>query len=99
MAQLTIRIDDGLADDLRREAASAGRSVNAFVVDVIRAATDPELGGSAAERMRARLARAGLLHLPRRGETPAPDPALVAAARRRAGKGTPLSDLVSHDRG
>lgn len=49
------------------------------------------------EWLRERLALAGLLvppAMPRRR----PDPAAVALARRRAGRGTPLSDLVAEGR-
>lgn len=50
------------------------------------------------ERLRARLARAGLLATPT-GEGVRPDRAAFEAARARAGTGTPLSDIVSEDRG
>lgn len=61
MAQLTIRVDEELASDLKAHAAGAGRSLNSWVVAVLRAAIDPELADSELERVRARLGRAGLL--------------------------------------
>lgn len=98
MSQLTIRADESLAERVRRAARDAGRSMNDYVTAVLDAATDPDLGGSEAERLRDRLAAAGLLQpatAPRRRR---PDDNDIAAARRRAGKGTPLSDLVAGGR-
>lgn len=99
MAQLTLRLDDELARDVKAHAAAAGRSVNAWVLAVLGAAVDPDLADTEAERIRSRLARAGLLAEPPPHETPRPDPKRVARARTAAGKGTPLSQLVSEGRG
>jgi len=99
MAQLTLRIDDELARDIKREATQRDRSVNAWISDVLQAALDPENAGSELEQIRMRLARAGLLARADRPTRPRPDPAKVAAARKAAGKGTPLSQLVSEGRG
>lgn len=98
MTQLTIRLADDLVEDLRRAAGARGQSVNAWVNAVLRAATDPDLGGSEAERTRDRLRRAGLLATAQEGSRQAPDPEAVVRARRRAGTGTPLSQLVSEGR-
>ncbi len=99
MPQLTLRVDDRLARDVKAHASSAGRSVNAWLVALIRAAVDPDLADSDVERTRARLARAGLLVAPRRATgVRAPDARRLARARRAAGKGTALSDLVAADR-
>jgi plasmid stability protein len=99
MAQLTIRLDDELAKDVKNVAAASGKSGNAWIVSVLRAAVDPDLEDSDIERTRARLARAGLLWTPTR-ERPArrPDPELVRRARAAAGRGKSLSELVSEGR-
>jgi plasmid stability protein len=99
MAQITVRLDEQLAEDLKSRARAYGTSVNAFVVDVVRAAVDPEYESTDAERTRARLARAGLLLVPeRRPEQPRPDEVALREARRVAGRRTPLSRLVSEGR-
>src|SRR5437762_10755051 len=99
MAQLTVRMNEELAKQLKERAAADRRSVNAWVVAVIRAAVDPDFAGSDAERTRERLRRAGLLADPDPYPPPeAPDEARLRKARREAGKGTPLSELVSADR-
>lgn len=99
MAQLTLRVDDELADDLRNLAARRGESINAMATKMLRALTDPNAAGSDLEQMRERLARAGLLADPPSEPAPRPDPELVAAARREAAKGTMLSEIVVEDRG
>ena len=96
--QLTIRADDELVERVKRTAAASGRSMNEWANLVFRAATDPDASGSDIERIRERLRHAGLLaeHDPLPGR--APDPELVRAAGRRAGRGTPLSELVGEGR-
>ncbi len=96
--QLTIRTDEELVDRIKRTAAAGGRSMNEWANLVFRAATDPEASGSDIERIRERLRNAGLLaeHEPLPGREP--DPGVVRAAGRRAGRGTPVSELVSEDR-
>lgn len=97
MAQLTLRIDDELADAIKAAAVARRHSVNRFATEVLRAAVDPDLAGDEAQQVRERLARAGLLA--ESGQVrPRPDAAAVARARRRAGRGTRLSDLVSGGR-
>jgi hypothetical protein len=64
---------------------------------VLIAAVDPENTSDEVERVRERLRRAGLLAKPTRMAT-RPDPEAVAAARRRAGKGKPLSEIISEER-
>lgn len=98
MAQLSIRVHDGLAERVRSAAGLAGRSMNQYVVNILDAATDPELETDDAVRVRERLARAGLLEPATHGARRRPDRDAVAAARRRAGRGTPLSELVSAER-
>ena len=98
MAQLTLRLDDELARDLKEQASASGRSLNSWVTSVLRAAVDPDLAEDDAERIRARLARAGLLAEPKPRKVTRPDPARVAQAREAAGRGTPLSQLLSEGR-
>lgn len=97
MAQMTWRASEELLRRVRRTAQRQGRSMNDYVTAVLDAATDPSLSGSEVERVRERLAAAGLLveaGEPRRR----PTRAAVATARRAAGRGTPLTDLVSDGR-
>jgi plasmid stability protein len=100
MAQFTIRLDDELAREVKAEAAAQGHSVNGWVVAVLDAAVNPDLEDSDRARTRGRLERAGLLAKPR-GEAGVarPDRRHVESARKAAGKGTPLSRLVSDGRG
>lgn len=100
MAQLTVRLDDELAREIKEHAAGLGRSVNSWVAAVLDAAVNPDLEDSELERTRGRLERAGLLAKPQgRPRTVAPDRHRVARARKAAGAGTPLSRLVSDGRG
>lgn len=71
--------------------------MNEFVTAVLDAATDPELAGSDAERLRERLERAGLL-VPAAPPRRRPHPERVEAARKKASGGTPLSRLVDEGR-
>jgi hypothetical protein len=94
---MTWRAPADLMARVRRAAQRRGRSMNDYVTAVLDAATDPRLAGSDEERLRERLDQAGLLAepgAPRR--RPAREEA--AAARRRAGQGSSLSQLVSEDR-
>ncbi|HET7044274.1 MAG TPA: hypothetical protein VFI37_05440 [Gaiellaceae bacterium] len=99
MAQITLRVDEQLAREVKAHAGALGRSVNGWIVAVLRAAVDPDLSDSETERTRSRLARAGLLArpAPAEGRTP-PDPQRLARARSAAGRGTSMSDLVSDGR-
>lgn len=99
MHQLTLRISNDLANDLRAEAEKRGQSVNALASAALSALVDPDLEGDELERLRARLRRAGLLAETRplpRGSAPSPE--RLAEARRRAAKGKSLSDYVSEGR-
>jgi hypothetical protein len=97
MAQVTWRAPDELIERVKRAAADRGRSLNDYVSSVLDAATDPALAGDEAAVMRERLQRAGLL-APSSGPRPRPPDREVAKARARAGRGTPLSEIVSRDR-
>jgi plasmid stability protein len=100
MAQLTVRLDDELVRQVKAEAEARGRSVNSWVVALLEAAVNPDLEDSESARTRARLERAGLLAKPRgRPRTAPPDRSRVERARKAAGRGTPLSRLVSDGRG
>lgn len=96
---LTLRVPSDLADRLRGEASARGRSLNAFATDVLTAAVDPEHAGSEIERVRERLARAGMLATTGVSTKRRPDRSRVARARAAAGRGRPLADFVSDDRG
>jgi len=99
MAQITLRLEEDLARQVKAHAASLGRSVNGWVVAVLRAAVDPDLEESETERTRARLARAGLLvAAPARPAVSSPDAQDLQRAQRVAGKGRSLSQLVSDGR-
>jgi hypothetical protein len=97
MAQVTWRAPETLVERVRHAARRAGCSVNEYLTRLAQAATDPTFAGSEADRLRERLAQAGLLAdggEPRRR----PDPAALARASSAASRGTPLSDLVARDR-
>lgn len=61
MSQVTWRAPDELVEQVRRVAARQGRSLNDYLTRLARAAVDPELAGEDVERLRERLARAGLV--------------------------------------
>ena len=98
MAQITIRADDDLVQRVKRSAAEVGRSMNDYVTSVLDAATDPNLAGTSAERLRERLHNAGLLTTPTRLSGRRPSAAAVVAAGSRAAAGRPVSDFVSDGR-
>src|SRR5580698_5317010 len=97
MEQMTWRAPADLIDRVRRAAQRQCRSMNDYVTAVLDAATNPRLAGSDAERLRERLDQAGLLaDLGEQRSRPPREQ--VAGARKRAGSGTALSQLVSDDR-
>jgi ElaB/YqjD/DUF883 family membrane-anchored ribosome-binding protein len=99
MAQMTWRTTEELLERLRRQARSQGRSLNDWVTTVLSAASDPDHAGDEAQQLRERLARAGILEEDRVATSVTrPDVARVSKARARAGRGTPLSQLVSSSR-
>lgn len=98
MAQITIRADDDLIQRVKGAAAEVGRSMNDYVTSVLDAATDPNLAGTSAERIRERLRVAGLLATPTRLSGRRPSAAAVAAAGARAASGRPVSEFVSEGR-
>ena len=73
-------------------------SMNEYLTQIARAATDPSLSSNSADAVRAKLRLAGLLVEPDYPNFPPPDEALVEEAMERAGQGTPLSELVRANR-
>lgn len=98
MAQLTIRTDDDLLRRVQATALGAGRSMNDYVTSVLDAATNPDLAGTEAARLRERLALAGLLVTPTRLRGWRPPAEAIEAAGRRAATGRSLADHVSDGR-
>lgn len=97
MAQMTWRARDELYERVKRAAQQRGRSLNDYVSTVLDVATNPDAAGTDQERLRERLASAGLLAPP--GEPRRrPGPDRVARARSAAGEGTSLSELVASSR-
>jgi predicted transcriptional regulator len=97
MKQLTLRVSEELVGRLKDVAAERHESVNSYAEAVLNAAVDPELAGDEVERLRERLARAGVLMTSTRPVRRPSDRAL-AKARRAAGKGKPLSDYLIEDK-
>jgi hypothetical protein len=98
MRQLTLRVGDRLAARLKAVAAERGESVNAYAAAVLTAAVDPDLADGELERLRERLARAGVLAPGVAASRRRPPDADVAQARAAAGSGRSLSSLVSEER-
>ena len=98
MRQLTLRVPETLAEQLKGAARDRDESVNGYAVKVLSAAVDPDLAGDEISGLRERLARAGLLLVPERVPTERPSARAVSRARRAAGRGRPLSDFVTEDR-
>jgi hypothetical protein len=98
MGQLTLRIPDRLGDQVKSAAIATGKSVNRWAADVLHAAVDPDLAGDEAAALRERLARAGLLVIAAPTRRARPAAADLARARRAAGRGRRLSQLVSEGR-
>lgn len=99
MNQLTLRLPESLVADLKRAAIASGKSVNAYAGDVLAAAVNPDLAGAEIERVRERLARAGLLASPVPEGWKHPGPGELDRARTAAGRGRPLARYVSEGRG
>ncbi len=99
MRQLTLRVPEELAEQLKRAARDHEDSVNGYAVKVLSAAVDPDYAGDETTGLRERLGRAGLLLSPER--LPAATRTSTRAlsrARAAAGRGKPLSDFVAEDR-
>lgn len=98
MAQISLRIPDDLADDLKAEARNRNLSVNRYLTLLVSTAVNPELAGDEADRLRERFRRAGLLEDWPRPAGERPDPEQLERAKASAKRGTPLSELVSEGR-
>jgi hypothetical protein len=97
--QITIRTSPDLVLRVKEVARAEGKSMNEYVEHLIEIAIDPGRATSEDERLVARLRAAGIYEEPWGEPVERPDPELVAKAREAMGRGTPLSDLVSQDRG
>src|SRR5688500_8171785 len=99
MHQFSVRLSDEHGAAVRRLAAARGRSINQTFEDLVAAASDPAHAGGELAALRERLDRAGLAFdvsvLP---DAPPPDEQEQKRARAAAGRGTPLSQLVSEGR-
>lgn len=98
MANVTLRVEDETWEAVKAAAEREGQSANAYIAGVLSALTDPDSAGDRGERIRERLRRAGMLEEPPHTTKRRPSAAAVRAAGRRAGRGTPVSDLVSEGR-
>lgn len=98
MAQITLRASEELVERVKTAAAHEGQSMNEWITLMLDIATDPSHAGTRAERLRERLARAGLLAEPVEWHGERPDPEAVRAAGERAAHGKPLSDYVIEGR-
>ena len=98
MAQLTIRLDDELAEACKQEAAVEGQSLNGWVVTVLKTRTDPDFSGPGVERIRERFRRAGILAEGPRSTRERPPADRLAEAAAAGGRGTPSEVLIRQDR-
>ena len=100
-AILTIRVDDKLACMAKERAPREGVSLNQFGTGLFQAALDPRSAGALIDSLRERSERGGVEVCERApGSTPPahPDPEVLAAAMKAAGKGTSLAEVVSAGR-
>lgn len=98
MSQMTWRADEELIERVKSVAGAEGRSMNEYVTFVLDVATNPELAGSDAERIRERLRRAGLLAEPAVDASERPSATEIERASLSMRGGALLSDLVSEMR-
>lgn len=98
MAQITVRLDDELADTAKQVAAEEGLSLNGWMVMVVRLATDPDYAPTGIERTRERLRRAGILAEWPRSTKTRPSEEALARAGAAGGRGTPSEVLIRQDR-
>jgi hypothetical protein len=100
MSQFTLRVSEQFASEIKAAARASRQSLTQWTTAALRAALTRRHHPSeqTVEAIRERLDRAGLLieAAPRRPRRP--PRAVVARARAAAGRGRPLSELVSEDR-
>ena len=101
MGHFSVRIDDDLHHRVREAASHANTSLNGYVTRVLCVATEPSPLEPEADRIRARLAAAGLLSSaepPAEFRLEAGDRQAFEDARRRSGDGTSGSALIAAER-
>lgn len=99
MDQVTLRLDDALARELRAEARRRGMSLNAFASAALGAAVDPDNAEDEVQRLRERLRRAGLLADVTPVEQQVTHDELDAARSKLAARPGEYSGAVTADRG
>lgn len=99
MHQFSVRLSDDHGAAVKRLAQARGRSVNQTFEDLVVAATDPANASDPLSALRERMVRAGLAYDVSGGTGMAPDATALDQARAAAGRGTPLSQIVSEQRG
>jgi uncharacterized protein (DUF1778 family) len=98
MRQLTLRVPEELAEQIKMAASDHEDSVNGYAVKVLSAAVDPDLASDEITGLRERLQRGGLLLTPERLPIKRPATRALSRARAAAGRGRPLSDFVAEGR-
>lgn len=97
---MTWRASEELLERVRHQAAQQGKSLNEWVTEVLDAVSNPGTAGSERQQIRERLAAAGVLQaVSSEAAVARPGRRRLEAARAAAGKGTPLSEIVSKGRG
>ena len=96
--QVSWRAEDELVERARQRARALNKSLNGYLSLVVDAATNPDLAGDEASRLRERLASAGLLAPRPRTSGRRPDPEARASAAARLAEGTDVGQLVSRGR-
>ena len=102
MAQITLRLEDQKADELRRLAQREDRSVNALLSSLVDMLLDPATAASRDQELYERLVRAELIDPPDnvvRATPKRPSRPKLSAARAALSGGPLASDIVSEERG
>ena len=101
MAQITLRLDDRKADELRGLAARESRSVNALLLSLVDVILDPAAAASGNASLYERLLRAGVVEpVDTDATTPArSSPKAFARARKALADGPSAAGIISEDRG
>src|SRR5881392_268592 len=97
--QITLRVTERLAEELRAEAQRCGRSLNGLLTWAAETLVDPSLIDDEREQFRAKLRKAGILvELPRLQRKALP-PEERERLRNESFPGQTLSDIVIEGRG